>query len=310
MASPLEEITGALTVGGYKVGSLVARLTPGFVAQGTVSLLAPGIALSLREKRGMFERHLRRINPTISRFALRQMSQQAFDSYMRYYAESFRLPSLSKRHVDRMFTVDGFHHIEEGLARGKGVILALPHLGGWEWAGRWMADRGHRMTVIVEPLQPPELFEWFADLRRSLGMNVVPLGPEAATAVLSALRANEIVCLLCDRDIQGGGVDVSFFGERTTLPAGPAMLGLRAGAAVLPTAVYFTSKVDGHHAIVRPPLPMDRAGGLRESVSAITQLLAGELEWLIRRAPEQWHLFQPNWPSDPGYGDDRPEVAG
>jgi KDO2-lipid IV(A) lauroyltransferase len=229
---------------------------------------------------------------------------------MRYYAESFRLPSLSKRHVDRMFTVDGFHHIEEGLARGKGVILALPHLGGWEWAGRWMADRGHRMTVIVEPLQPPELFEWFADLRRSLGMNVVPLGPEAATAVLSALRANEIVCLLCDRDIQGGGVDVSFFGERTTLPAGPAMLGLRAGAAVLPTAVYFTSKVDGHHAIVRPPLPMDRTGGLRESVSAITQLLAGELEWLIRRAPEQWHLFQPNWPSDPGYGDDRPEVAG
>jgi len=138
----------------------------------------------------------------------------------------------------------------------------------------------------------------------------VPLGPEAATAVLSALRANEIVCLLCDRDIQGGGVDVSFFGERTTLPAGPAMLGLRAGAAVLPTAVYFTSKVDGHHAIVRPPLPMDRTGGLRESVSAITQLLAGELEWLIRRAPEQWHLFQPNWPSDPGYGDDRPEVAG
>jgi KDO2-lipid IV(A) lauroyltransferase len=255
----------------------------------------------------MFERHLRRVNPTISRFALRQMSQQAFDSYMRYYAESFRLPSLSRRHVDRMFTVDGYHHIEEGLERGRGVILALPHLGGWEWAGRWMADKGHRMTVIVEPLQPPELFEWFADLRRSLGMNVVPLGPDAAAAVLGALRANEVVCLLSDRDIQGGGVDVSFFGERTTLPAGPAMLGLRAGATVLPTAVYFTSKVDGHHAIVRPPLPMERSGSLRESVSTITQNLAHELEWLIRRAPEQWHLFQPNWPSDPGYGADRKE---
>jgi KDO2-lipid IV(A) lauroyltransferase len=33
----------------------------------------------------------------------------------------------------------------------------------------------------------------------------------------------------------------------------------------------------------------------------VTQLLAHELEFLIRRAPEQWHLFQPNWPSDPGY---------
>ena len=305
MADPVEQISDALTVGGYRLGSVLARLTPGFVAQGAVSLLAPGIALSLREKRGMIERHLRRVNPTVSRFALRQQSQQAFDSYMRYYAESFRLPSIGRKHVDRCFSVDGFHHIEEGLAKGNGVILALPHLGGWEWAGRWMADRGHRMTVIVEPLQPPELFEWFTNLRSSLGMNVVPLGPEAAGAVLSALRKNEIVCLLCDRDIQGGGVQVSFFGENTTLPAGPAMLGLRSNATVLPTAVYFTSKVDGHHAVIKPPLPMDRTGGLRESVSHITQLLANDLEDLIRRAPEQWHLFQPNWPSDPGYGADR-----
>lgn len=305
MADPVEQFSGALTVGGYKLGSLFARLTPGFVAQGAVSLLAPGIALSLREKRGMIERHLRRVNPTVSRFALRQQSQQAFDSYMRYYAESFRLPSIGRKHVDRCFTVEGFHHIEEGLEKGNGVILALPHLGGWEWAGRWMADKGHRMTVIVEPLDPPELFEWFTELRSSLGMNVVPLGPDAAGAVLSALRRNEIVCLLCDRDIQGGGVEVSFFGETTTLPAGPAMLGMRANAAVLPTAVYFTSKVDGHHAVIKPPLPMDREGGLREAVSRTTQLLANDLEDLIRRAPEQWHLFQPNWPSDPGYGADR-----
>jgi KDO2-lipid IV(A) lauroyltransferase len=52
---------------------------------------------------------------------------------------------------------------------------------------------------------------------------------------------------------------------------------------------------------------MERSGSLRESVSTITQNLAHELEWLIRRAPEQWHLFQPNWPSDPGYGADRKE---
>ena len=305
MADPVEQLTDAMTVAGYRLGSLVARLTPGFVAQGTAAVLAPGVALSQREKRAMFERHLRRVNPSVSRLAARQMSQQAFDSYIRYYAESFRLPNLSRKYVDRMFTVDGFDNIEKGLERGKGVILALPHLGGWEWAGRWMADRGHRMTVIVEPLQPPELFEWFADLRRSLGMNVVPLGPEAAPSVLAALRRNEIVCLLCDRDIQGGGVEVNFFGEKTTLPAGPAMLGLRADAVVLPTAVYFTSRVDGHKAIVRPTLSMERNGGLRESVSLITQQLACELEWLIRRAPEQWHLFQPNWPSDPGYDESR-----
>lgn len=302
MARPFQDLSDAFTVGGYKFGSLVARLTPGPIAQGAVALLSPGVALSLRNKRSMVERHLRRVNPDLRGLALRRASQQAFDSYMRYYTESFRLPSLSAKQVARTFSVDGFHHIDEALAKGNGVILALPHLGGWEWAGRWMADKGHRMTVIVEPLDPPELFEWFTKLRSDLGMNVVPLGPKAAPSILSALRNNEIVCLLSDRDIQGGGVEVDFFGEKTTLPAGPAMLGIRAGAAVLPTAVYFTPAIDGHQAVVRPPLSLDREGKLREAVASGTQMLAHELEGLIRRAPEQWHLFQPNWPSDPGYG--------
>lgn len=303
MADPISQLTGALTVGRYRVGSLVARVTPGFVAQGTISVVAPAIATLQRDKRLMVERHQKRVNPALEGIALSRKASEAFDSYMRYYAESFKLPSLSARYVDKCFSVDGFHHIDAALARGRGAIIALPHLGGWEWAGRWMADKGHRLTVIVEPLEPPEIFEWFRKLRSNLGMNVVPLGPNAAPAILGALKRNEIVCLLCDRDIQGGGVDVEFFGEHTTLPAGPVMLGLRADTTVLPVGVYFTRAVDGHHAVVRPPLALDRNLRLREAVAKGTQELAHELEGLIRRAPEQWHLFQPNWPSDPGYAE-------
>ena len=303
MAEPFGQITDALTVGRYRLGSLVARLTPGFVAQGTISMVAPAIAMMQRDKRSMVERHQRRVDPSLDRIAVARRASEAFDSYMRYYAESFKLPSLSKRYVDKCFSVDGFHHIDTALAKGNGVILALPHLGGWEWAGRWIADKGYKLTVIVEPLEPPEMFELFRKLRSDLGMNVVPLGPDAVPAILGALKRNEVVCLLSDRDIQGGGIEVEFFGEKTTLPAGPAMLGIRADTTVLPVGVYFTKSVDGHHAVVRPPLALDRAARLREAVQKGTQDLARELEGLIRRAPEQWHMFQPNWPSDPGYAE-------
>jgi KDO2-lipid IV(A) lauroyltransferase len=223
---------------------------------------------------------------------------KAFDSYLRYYLESFRLPSRNAQHVDQHFTVVGYEQLPVALEQGRGVILALPHLGGWEWAGRWVTDLGHRLTVVVEPLEPPALFEWFMGLREDLGMKVIPLGPDAAAEVLKSLRNNEVVCLLCDRDIQGGGIEVEFFGEKTTLPAGPAMLAMRAQAPVFPTAVYFTDDIDGHSAIVRPPLDLTRHGSLREDVARATQQLAQELEVLISHAPEQWHLFQPNWPSD------------
>ena len=293
----------AFTASAYKLGAVAAQLTPGPVAQALSTAAGAAMTPAMGDKRTMIERHLRRVDPTLSGATLRRATQRAFESYARYWAESFRLPHLSRRTVERGFTVEGYdQYVLPALAEGKGVILALPHLGGWEWAGRWMTYQGHPMTVVVEPLENAELFEWFAELRAKLGMTVVPLGPDVGSVVPRALKANEVVCLLCDRDLQRSGVPVTFFGEQTTLPAGPATLSLRTGASVLPTGVYFQRGYNAHHAIVRPPLSRERAGKLRDDVGRITQQLAGELEWLILRAPDQWHLFQPNWPSDPGYG--------
>ena len=128
-------------------------------------------------------------------------------------------------------------------------------------------------------------------------MDVVALGPEAASASLRALRDNGLLALVCDRDLRGDGVEVEFFGEKTTMPAGPAMLALRARATIVPVAVYFRPQ-GGHHAVVRPPLDTTRRGSVRDDVARITQELATEFEGLIAAEPQQWHLLQPNWPSD------------
>jgi KDO2-lipid IV(A) lauroyltransferase len=221
----------------------------------------------------------------------------AFDSYARYWYELLRLPLAVRRgEVPAHFTIKGYEHILHGLEAGNGVILALPHLGGWEYAAAWMAHEGHRMLAVVEPLEPPELYDWFAAQRRTIGLDIVPLGPGALAELLAAFRDNRIVCLLSDRDLSGDGVTVRFFGEETSLPGGPAVLSLRSGATLLAAAVYF--RPDGNHAAVVRPVPAERAGRLRDDVARITQALADEFEALIRVAPEQWHLMQPNWPSD------------
>lgn len=300
--SVVRGIMDTATVSGYRLGSLLSKTVPSTLTGPLGALLGLPAAVSMRSRRSMVERHMRRANPRARSWEIRRLTQAVFDSYARYYIESFRLPALSKRQVAATFSIDGYdEHLLPALERGRGAVLALPHLGGWEWAGRWAADRGHRLTVVVEPLEPVELFEWFADLRRKFGMKVIPLGPEAGTECLRALRNNELLCLLSDRDLTGTGVEVEFFGERTTLPAGPATLALRCESALLPAAVYFSNRTSGHHAVIRPPIDCSRTSGLRADVARITQTLAGELENLIRKSPEQWHLLQPNWPSDPGY---------
>jgi lauroyl/myristoyl acyltransferase len=283
----------------YRAGAVVAQAVPPAVGRPLATGVGRALLLAMPGRRRMAERHLSRASSGALRGpALRQAVAGTFDSYARYWLEMFRLPHEARGDLDAAFDVEGYEHVEAGLAAGRGVILALPHLGGWEYAGAWVAQvKGERLLVVVEPVEPPELFEWFVEVRAAMGMEVVALGPKAASASLRALRDNSLLALVCDRDLQGDGVEVEFFGEKTTMPAGPAMLALRAGAVIVPVAVYFRPE-GGHHAVVRPPLDTTRRGTVRDDVARITQQLATEFEGLISAEPQQWHLLQPNWPSD------------
>jgi phosphatidylinositol dimannoside acyltransferase len=282
-----------LRLAGSVVGALPSTLaTP--LARG-ISLVA---ARSSPDQRAVVARNLRRVHgPGYETAALRRDVQGVFDSYARYWLETLRLPSLSVQEIDRGFLHSGLEHVEASVARGVGPIVALPHLGGWEWAARWLvAVRGLEVAAVVERLEPDELWEWFLDFRRELGIEVITLGPSAVGEVSSAIAAGRVMCLLCDRDLSGTGIEVEFFGERTRLPGGPALMALRTGAPLLPAAIYFEG--DRSHGIVEPPLDTTRRGRLRDDVARVTQELARVMERQIRRAPDQWHLTQPNWPSD------------
>ncbi len=251
----------------------------------------------MSEKADQLGRHIARVDPTLSAAEVEAAVARGLGSYGRYWAESFRLPTLSAQVIDRGFSVVGYDRIEASLASGIGPILVLPHLGGWEWAAAWLSRvMGERVTAVVERLEPDDVFEWFVELRSSYGIDVVPLGPKAVTRLVNAVREQRIVCLLSDRDLGGNGIEVEFFGERTTLPAGPAILSRRTGAPLLPTAVYFRGQ--GHAAHVGPAIRHDPEVKPRLDIERVTQDLAYAMEELIRAAPDQWHLLEENWPSD------------
>ncbi len=221
----------------------------------------------------------------------------AYDSYAHYWVEGARLATISPREVLRRFSVAGFEPLRDALEAGNGAILALAHLGSWEFGGYWLTLQGFPMVTVAEPVQPPELYRWFSRQRELMGLTIVPFGQETTGQLVRALRSGRLVGLLCDRDLVGNGVEVDFFGEKTTLPAGPAVLSLRTGAPVFPAAVY-QDRHGFHRGVICPPVRYERTGRLRDDVVAFTALVARDIERLIARAPEQWHVFQPNWPAE------------
>jgi lauroyl/myristoyl acyltransferase len=269
---------------------------------------AAGVAQVLGRRGGpllaMNERHMRRIlqsegagvvpDPDL----VRRWSRRTYREYAQYWVDGARLPYAGPDLVRARMAFDrGEDHLRAAMATGRGVVMALPHVGSWEWGGAWLALEGMPMTAVVERLDPPQLFEWFLAQRADMGLTGVPLGEGSSAIILRTLRQGTLVGLLSDRDLAGNGVEVEFFGEKTTLPGGPATLALRTGAVLITAAVY-AGPGTWHTCVVGAPLDTTRTGSLRADVARLTQEIATTFEGYIRRRPEQWHLYQPNWPSD------------
>lgn len=246
-------------------------------------------------RRAMAERHMRRVRgPDVD---AADSGREVMVSYGRYWAEALwaradRVPQMMEH-----TRVDGLERLLAASRLNKGTIVALPHMGNWEAAAPIAVSEGLPLVAVAEKLANPRITDWFTSMRAQFGIEIVLAtgGIQVMRQLETALAENKVVALLSDRDLKGKGVEVEFFGEVTTLPPGPATLAMRTGAPLLPVGCYFTN--DGHHVVIDQPIPMPE-GPRSGAIQSVTQELAHRFEDLIRKDPEQWHLVQPNWPSD------------
>lgn len=228
----------------------------------------------------------------------RAAALEVMESYGRYFAEALWVDARKVPEILASTEVEGLDGLLAARDAGAGMIVALPHMGNWEVAAPVAVTRHIPIVAVAERLANERITNWFTEMRAEFGIEIVLATgrAEVMRQLESALYDNKAVALLSDRDIRGRGVEVEFFGERTTLPPGPATLAMRTQAPLFPVATYFTE--GGYRAVVRPALQLPAQGSRSERVAALTQMLARELESLIMEAPTQWHLVQPNWPSD------------
>lgn len=241
-------------------------------------------------RRGIARRHMTRVGATDPK----QAAREVFASYGRYWAESFWVRPRRFDALQESMEVEGIEHLHAARLAGKGAVVALPHLGNWEVAALVAVGIDLPLMAVAERLANRRITEWFTRQRGMFDIEVVLTGTGSSRRLAQGLGDGKAVALLCDRDLSGRGVEVEFFGEVTTLPAGPARLAIRMGAPLIPVGVYF-GPGPVHRAVIHPPLAFDEE---TVDVTTLTQQLATKFESIIGVSPSQWHLVQPNWPSD------------
>lgn len=281
---------------GLRVGVGLVGLLPGSVVRSLGRAFGSVWGLLDRERKTMARRHADRVlgngaDPD-------RVSTEMMRSYGRYYAEALWARA---RRVEGMLAeteVEGLEKIINAHNAGTGMIYALPHMGNWEAAAPIAIAEGIPVVAVAEVLPNRRITDWFTEMRAEFGIEIVLATGrlEVMRKLEQAISDNKAVALLSDRDLKRKGVEVEFFGERTTMPPGPATLAVRTGAPLFPVGCYFRD--GGYRVVVHDALPMPQEGSRSEKVVALTQALARELEEIVRQAPDQWHLVVPNWPSD------------
>lgn len=235
--------------------------------------------------------------PRAGRRRLRRIVQGMFVNNVRNYLDLFSLHSFPSEKILHNIHVEGIEHLDAGLAQGKGVILFSVHQGPSEYIIQYMGIKEYDVTIPVERLKDQRMLHLMLDLRRSHGVQFMPLGGSAPMrTIVQKLRDNKIVLITADRAIEGQSVIAPFFGAPARLPIGAVRLAQRTGAALVGALCWRMPNGLAYGQWV--PLSLELTEEQRTNIDSIMRALVEKMEQFIRKHPEQWMAFAPIWMED------------
>ena len=257
---------------------------------GLFYLLLPGVRRAVRANIRVVtgrERVVRLVFATFYKFSLN-------------WTDIMLMMRLSGRELDRLIGErTSSRPLDDALTAGSGAILISPHLGNWELGGMGLAAKGYRINVLTFREPDEKVNELRAADRERRGINFIYVdrndtSPLAIIEAVTALRRNEVLALLGDRDGSSHTALFEFFGRPVQIPVGAAYLALASGAPVIPV---FVPLVGGRYStIMEEPILFQGGRGEHErAIRAGTERLLAVFERYIRAYPDQWYNFYDYW---------------
>ena len=278
-----------------KFAELLSRLFPRRMSYGIARRLADLYVVFDKRGRECVISNLKQIQAgsgvALSPRALHSLARENFLNFAKYLVDFFKFLHIDRRRMERIVHFGNVPAVLDDLqAHGKGIIFLSAHLGNWELGAAALAALGYQVNAVALWVPDKQLNDLYQHYRTSRNIHPIPFG-RAARDCIAALRRNEIVAVVGDRDFTASSHTVEFFGRPARLPDGPAKLALVTGAPLLPIfMVRLPDDTFGY--IVEEPIWADRS---RHSVDDVMRQIATALEGVIRQHSEQWFLFHNLW---------------
>ncbi len=286
------------TLRGLRIGAFLTPILPAWFGYGLCRVLAIIFYLVKIPTRRQVIENLWHVQPNRHWISYQIDTIKVFTTVNANYYDMLRIRSVDQEIFDELLEVKGREHLDRALEYGKGVIVVSAHLGNFSVVGKYPASVGIRSAIIAERVSPPGLFNYMVRLRSAAGIDIIPPGREAIAPIIRLLRSNGVLLVAGDRDVSRQGIEVDFFGEPASLPAGPALLAMRTGAVLIPA---YTVRTSTRHSVVyiQPPIALVRTRDREDDLKTNVQIIARTLEKMIVDDPTQWGVLQRVWGTPP-----------
>ena len=257
------------------------------------------LSLPLLERRRIrIRNNLQRIHPEHTPTQLNRDASEVIAETARYYVDLAILPSVPPRRVlEDHLHVTGLDYLLDAHRSGRGVVLTTAHVSNPEVAVKALAALDISAVALVERLDDQGHLEAVNAARAAVGIEFLTATQTGVGTALRTLREGGVVCILWDRDRQGGGTCIPFFGRQARFPVGAVDLAIRAEADLLP---LYTVRRPGRDRLqfdvtFLPPLDLLIKGNRALDTRTNTANLARSFEPIIEKHAHLWRVAESPW---------------
>ncbi len=280
----------------YRIGLFLALVMPKRVSYASACFLADVFYYSSPKDRGVVVSNLKTVfGSSAGDKDINAIAREVFRNFAKYLVDFFRSGKIDKDYLERNVKVEGVHNIDDARAMGKGVIILSAHIGNWELGAAVTSMLGYPINAVVLTHKNKRINDFFTS-QRLMG-NIKPIEMGSLKSCYRALRDNELVALLGDRDFSKNGILVDFFGRRAMIPKGPATFSYRLGAPIVPVFLVREPDDTFKFFVEKPiicPSGLDEKAAVRE----LTVKCSAVIESCVKKYPMQWFVFRNIWNID------------
>jgi len=193
-------------------------------------------------------------------------------------------------------TDDARHFVDQAVKTGRGLFIAASHTSNFDLAGIAMTQYLPKPVQVLSIANPTSGFELMNRMRTNDNGFVTPITPTSLRDAIQRLRDGGIVMTGTDHPVAGGNSPLTFFGHTAYLPTGYMRIPLMTDALVMTLANHYdgeTYRILGNRA-----MELERTGDRAHDIKTNAQRVLSQLETFIRRAPDQWMVFDPIFAND------------